>query len=1258
MDLKKDDDDNTLDMTHFYRKRILINEDSIKLKNEFGEIPYPMVNKAINIYARDFLRKTKKKPREQRPNLQSGFDFKRMQKEIISTMFDGIYDVIGVLPHGGGKTLPIVVNAVCKHYFKQDGLLRCKRDMKPFSLILVASPEKQNQLFKKLKLYVKYQGKCLKLEKCQYFQVKKIQPIIIIGTIEMILTNTEIREKLVNLSLMGFISSISFYKCCNEIVDSGKSIGTILRPSKCQCGEDNSKNNMFRRSFCEFCFSLSKIPLSLMTAKCNLNMQKRCIEKMHLKTVVVFETKAKKDLAIKTSDLNYLKKADKFNNVNKTNPIISTIDLKHPPQEFFHLPYVQHLLSSQGYYYTNSSKWLQKLLDMDHNKVLYSGTLELLANDQLNIVLNEPIQVSSRMTREWGSWRIFKLKIPDTSDKIISKSRLKEYLSMKRLNRCLPFLNSKFVLELSHFKNDDEGIAGVFIVQLASEVQRNIAIVNAKRIQEWHINTKENKNMRLGKYIKRFKLAHSATIDTLVLKSEEILETEGADVYAGHNLMNDGCGVIEKDTFAAVYQKFKNEKKLSNIGDEVDPVAIQVRIGPCKGVLLKVEYKLDNYKVILPKSMVKFNMAIQGRTKTQKTIEVNHTNVESCRLPARLNRENIFLLEARGIKFEIFEKLLKQWMDKLKNKFYADVKQLGNNMKKMKKQEENRFFAKLKKLNKNDKPATESNTKHHEMFGVNKVLHGFNNCLIKQLLSRTSALRLAKLRCRKDMEKFQIEVAHSRRLMLIPDPTGVLKPGECFVKLTFEEEESKLPIGILKGEIVAIREPSYFQGDILVLKCKNIPELQLYTNVLILSIQRNEEYPYSAAELMSGGDFDGDTAFISWNKLLIPKRMAWEDRRQKSSILCREDRKSINTCDNNGTEETVGNFNFEQRREKMIDFTLRYRETSAVWISKLGNIQRRYWDHYTVNDEISLEIGKFCFQAVDRPEYLKINGKNVDAFINELDQLFVQNDLAKKIKTSEGFFTMHRLANYDFRVAYKTKGYYSYKSSSILGKLYEIYKSYIRTWKSEQNENILVGKKQFLSQDAILRYKLNYFDHYCQGKKLMGKLNLELKVKSMYEKYIFEVHEFARMKSNIKDIFTDLIEKIRKEITEKVPNLEERRLVAVLFYEFIQGKTYLYRSKFISEHFTGDIHAEKILFLVCAEELIYIKNSMEHFEPISIHAEKPTFHSFAFIKNVFSELLVKEYGRGEEYNRAVLNARFLRKTKIGKKRSEIRQLVE
>ena len=77
---------------------------------------------------------------------------------------------------------------------------------------------------------------------------------------------------------------------------------------------------------------------------------------------------------------------------------------------------------------------------------------------------------------------------------------------------------------------------------------------------------------------------------------------------------------------------------------------------------------------MLPSSMVKFKIVSRSKTKSQRIVDVLRTNIDYCRKPGKLNRENIFLLEARGIPYKAFSEILKEWMDNLKESFILDAR--------------------------------------------------------------------------------------------------------------------------------------------------------------------------------------------------------------------------------------------------------------------------------------------------------------------------------------------------------------------------------------------------------------------------------------------------------------------------------------------------------------------------------------------------------------------------------------------------------
>ena len=143
--------------------------------------------------------------------------------------------------------------------------------------------------------------------------------------------------------------------------------------------------------------------------------------------------------------------------------------------------------------------------------------------------------------------------------------------------------------------------------------------------------------MTLGKYIKRFKLAHSKSTPYVALNTIDILETDHADIYSNNgSLMNDGCGYIDEATFRDVVEMLQNQ----GFGEKTYPSAIQVRLGSAKGVLLRTDLqssivkdrvKQSGCKVVLPSSMVKFKIDSRSKTKSQRIVDVLRTNIDYCR---------------------------------------------------------------------------------------------------------------------------------------------------------------------------------------------------------------------------------------------------------------------------------------------------------------------------------------------------------------------------------------------------------------------------------------------------------------------------------------------------------------------------------------------------------------------------------------------------------------------------------------------------
>ena len=106
---------------------------------------------------------------------------------------------------------------------------------------------------------------------------------------------------------------------------------------------------------------------------------------------------------------------------------------------------------------------------------------------------------------------------------------------------------------------------------------------------------------------------------------------------------------------------------------------------------------------------------------------------------------------------------------------------------------------------------------------------------------------------KREEQKIRILIPKSRLLFGACDPYGLLKAGECFLRVTLDEVGTSLTItGV---NVLVSRNPCLHPGDLRKLKAINVPELSHLTDCVVFST--NGSRP--SADLMSGGDLDGDT---------------------------------------------------------------------------------------------------------------------------------------------------------------------------------------------------------------------------------------------------------------------------------------------------------------------------------------------------------------------------------------------------------------
>lgn len=116
---------------------------------------------------------------------------------------------------------------------------------------------------------------------------------------------------------------------------------------------------------------------------------------------------------------------------------------------------------------------------------------------------------------------------------------------------------------------------------------------------------------------------------------------------------------------------------------------------------------------------------------------------------------------------------------------------------------------------------------------------------------------------------------------MFPDHTGLIEEHEAFVCVSE-------PSATLTGaqQVLAFRSPSYFGGDLRKLKLVTVADLVLraksskdpaqkmkqcigFFNSIRCGIVLSCNGDRSEADKLSGGDYDGDKAWVSWNSQLV-----------------------------------------------------------------------------------------------------------------------------------------------------------------------------------------------------------------------------------------------------------------------------------------------------------------------------------------------------------------------------------------------------
>lgn len=323
-------------------------------------------------------------------------------------------------------------------------------------------------------------------------------------------------------------------------------------------------------------------------------------------------------------------------------------------------------------------------------------------------------------------------------------------------------------------------------------------------------------------------------------------------------MMNDGCGKISPSLALKITQK---------LGLSYLPTAFQGRIGEAKGLwVIDLHDKGGEDWIETYPSQRKW---FRGKKATGEWNDPSHRTFEvlKCSGPlksADLNLQFLPLLMDRAKNPELMKRAL------------SDILEQGLDLKVKEIQEAMDDPQSFRKWVRDSNPNLKERLKGSIAYkaGLPVVREERLNVFLdagfdprKLMFMKEMAKDVFKSRTNELKERLNITVGRSTYAYMVPDFWGVLEPDEVYIDFSsFIDNVSGFSGATLSGdEILVARSPAHFVSDIQKVKAVIKAELVGLKDVIVFSTKGKP----SLADKLSGGDFDGDIAWVCWEPSIV-----------------------------------------------------------------------------------------------------------------------------------------------------------------------------------------------------------------------------------------------------------------------------------------------------------------------------------------------------------------------------------------------------
>lgn len=497
---------------------------------------------------------------------------------------------------------------------------------------------------------------------------------------------------------------------------------------------------------------------------------------------------------------------------------------------------------------------------------------------------------SNRFARKFGSKSFLRVKVT------------RECLSYEK--ELVSFFKHPFILNGSVFRAFYEKDKNVFLF-MTNEVVEGSEISKVKisprrfrpdRISlveflDWHNPIMENSTQTMTKWSARFALGLSNSAPGILLEAKQIMEIKDVVSSQGSD-MTDGAGLINKAALSKLKKKFDWDDW---------PTAIQCRINGNKGLLYHdPSDDHDEPRVWIRPSQTKIRYPDLSDP-TLRIIDVLRSS--HARVSCQLSAEVIINLWHNGVPASAFETLLQKGLEDnivtplmtwegqnaMFDLWSALCKRGGVMTARAARRETSMSRVKgygdrqTEDFDDEDEDGIRQLSNERSTAWWNDEVSGCPSVLEETVMylldagftpKHCSVLKdklhhIIKSAIDNYVRSYRIDVPMSVTAFIVPDEDGELEEGEVFFKSSRRNliGPDGLETDMVLGDCLLTRHPCKLPTDVVKWRCVDKPHLRNRTDVIILSVKGL----HRAAEILAGGDYDGDKGVLIFQpELVIP----------------------------------------------------------------------------------------------------------------------------------------------------------------------------------------------------------------------------------------------------------------------------------------------------------------------------------------------------------------------------------------------------